>query len=292
MPESISVRSFKPQDRSSLYIMIPLNKKALAKSVRRQISFIPLLSIVDRLAIHAKIARREKAARVAMSKLFKDGQLKVLRGPFKGLKYARGFAFGSVLIPKLLGTYEEELHEHVEALILRNPRTIIDVGAAEGFYAVGLAMRVPEAHVVAFEMNSGAQQACRDMAQFNGVDAQIEVRGACTRVAFDALVAEHPTGLILCDCEGFEVPLFRDAAKQLVGYDILVELHDMDVDGPTISEQFQAMFQDTHDIKIINTRHLRSVDHLKHLGVDERSLHVLLEEDRTYSIGWALITAR
>ncbi len=73
----------------------------------------------------------------------------VLDGPFRGLNYL--VENNTVPTHKLLGTYEKELWPIIEEIIARDYRTIIDIGAAEGYYVVGLAQRMPEARVVAFE---------------------------------------------------------------------------------------------------------------------------------------------
>lgn len=74
--------------------------------------------------------------------------LVVQGGPFQGLQYVPSIvesalavprALGSALIPKLLGCYEAEL-QGVLAQILATPyQDILDIGSAEGYYAVGLA---------------------------------------------------------------------------------------------------------------------------------------------------------
>ena len=63
------------------------------------------------------------------------GSGKVLSGPFKGLKMRQKFPTK----PMLLGVWEKELSFIWDSL--GNQRFIVDVGAAEGFYAVGLAQK-------------------------------------------------------------------------------------------------------------------------------------------------------
>src|SRR5262245_12927877 len=53
--------------------------------------------------------------------------------------------------PKLLGTYEVELQPLFEQIVAASPLTVINVGAAEGYYAAGLAVRCPAACVIAYE---------------------------------------------------------------------------------------------------------------------------------------------
>jgi predicted O-methyltransferase YrrM len=69
---------------------------------------------------------------------------------------------GSCYIPKLLGVYERELHDVLENLIAWGPDLVIDAGAAEGYYAVGLARRLPQSRIMAFEMEEGGRASRAD----------------------------------------------------------------------------------------------------------------------------------
>src|SRR6185437_13753235 len=78
-------------------------------------------------------------------KLYGEKSIEVLNGPFKGLKFVGQSNIG-VIIPKWVGSYESQLHPIIESVVSAGDyQTIIDVGAAEGYYSVGLAWRLPEA---------------------------------------------------------------------------------------------------------------------------------------------------
>src|SRR3954451_18937011 len=65
--------------------------------------------------------------------------LQVAHGPFAGMEYLPGLeASSGDLVAKLLGTYERELHPVIEGWIAQPPAHMIDIGSAEGYYAVGL----------------------------------------------------------------------------------------------------------------------------------------------------------
>ena len=74
---------------------------------------------------------------------------RVLHGPFAGMDYTSEASEGG-LAPRLLGTYEAELHPALAAVAARGLQLIYDVGCAEGYYAVGLARAVPGARVRAY----------------------------------------------------------------------------------------------------------------------------------------------
>ena len=49
--------------------------------------------------------------------------------------------YGSACVPKILGTYEKEISSTLEALLELEFDVIVVVGAAEGFYPVGFALK-------------------------------------------------------------------------------------------------------------------------------------------------------
>jgi hypothetical protein len=120
---------------------------------------------------------------------------KVMAGPFRGLTYPPLEQWASCRFEKIVGTYEHELH----ALIARLPtsktyQTIINVGGAEGFYSVGLALLFPNAHVISFEAHSSNTAFGVNLARLNSVSERIDFRGFCTA---ETLAAVQPEGPVL-----------------------------------------------------------------------------------------------
>ncbi len=179
--------------------------------------------------------------------------LTVRNGPFKGLQYL-SVSTGSVLVPKLLGCYEEEIIPDVEAFIGRKPRVVIDIGSAEGYYAVGLGCRLPETTVYAFDAASHAQDLCRQMAELNKVQSRVVIRGKCDHEEMERLLSREGSGgrssLIVCDCDGCEAFLLDPArVPSLKMADVLIETHDH-ID-PEITPTLKANFEKTHHIRIL-----------------------------------------
>ena len=83
------------------------------------------------------------------NQFLKSFRKEVISGIFKGMKYVKS-SYGSCYMPKILGIYEREISE---ALInaLQNSDLFINVGAAEGYYAVGAGLKFPELKVIAYE---------------------------------------------------------------------------------------------------------------------------------------------
>ena len=67
----------------------------------------------------------------------------VLSGPFRGMRLSLTPVSNRNLLGYLLGTQEAELHDVVRRVIARGYSRIINVGAADGYYAVGFLREMP-----------------------------------------------------------------------------------------------------------------------------------------------------
>lgn len=179
-----------------------------------------------------------------IQKQFSD--LTVRDGIMKGLKYPDFLSFGSSIFPKLSGTYESELTDEFLKLEKNNYSCIIDVGCAEGFYAVGLAQRFKEAKIYAFDINETAQLLCKKMAVLNNVSDRVEVRKQCTAKSLKSLL-HGQRSLIICDCEGYERHLFTEEfIASLKNSDMIIELHPMH--EKDVKQYLYQLFANTHAI--------------------------------------------
>ncbi len=172
---------------------------------------------------------------------------KVSSGPFVGMDYILT-SIGSALGPKLLGTYEAELHPIIDRLLRRRFDHVVDVGAAEGYYAVGFARALPGASVVAFEQEKKGRDLLQKLACANGVEEMIAIRGRCEPV--DLQEALRPGSLLVTDVEGYErILLDPERVPGLRHATILSEVHAPDDGlGGEICQRFAAT-HDAHWIK-------------------------------------------
>ncbi len=180
------------------------------------------------------------------SAIFKDGSLHVLSGPFKGLKYIDGIVWGPIT-PKWLGSYECELADTIEEIVSRGYDIILDVGCAEGYYAVGLAYRIPSAQVLAYDTDFISRSQTRRLARLNGLESQVHISRFCD----GAEIARHATdkALIVCDIEGFERSLLDPGeCAALARFDILVEVHEARW-TPSTLDLLKARFSGNHSIQ-------------------------------------------
>ena len=172
--------------------------------------------------------------------------LNVRYGPFAGMTYTGEAAADRIIIPKLLGSFEEELHSIWNSVLDQSSyQTIIDIGCAEGYYSTGFALRT-KAQLVAFDVEPRELSFAQDMVKRNGVSGRVRFAGWCTR---EKLVQEaRGRTLILSDCEGYECKLFTpEVTGQLKHSDVMIELHG------EAQELLPPVLAESHDVELIST---------------------------------------
>ena len=211
-------------------------------------------------------------------------------GPFRGMRYPKLTSAGSELMPKIIGSYEAELHPALDACFKSQPELVVNIGCGEGYYAVGSALRLPTARVLAYDLSIEAEQKCREMAAANGVSERVQVQGACDPAALSALPASQRL-LVLCDCEGAELDLLYPAHfNSAKAYDILVELHE--VSGRDAEREITARFAHTHKIKVIHQtqRDASAYPLIQNWTAFEQAL--AMDESRAYPMTWLWLSPK
>lgn len=219
-------------------------------------------------------------ARPTLSFVDRHG-LTVLRGPFAGMRYPpESVGHVNFLAAKLIGSYESELAPVVAELVRRRFRRLVNIGAGEGFYAVGFALASPETEVHAFEASAAERDLCRRLAALNR--AVVHVSGRVTAIGIQQLELGSDT-LLLADIEGAERELLRpEIAPGLVHTTLLVELHPT-ID-PAIPEILATRFRQTHDVRLIHGAAREPGDY------PEDPDEILLSEGRGGVALWGLYT--
>lgn len=187
--------------------------------------------------------------------VLKHNGLTVREGPFAGMEYNDHSTEGCH-IAKLLGVYEQPLHPMIQALVSPEIRTVLNVGSAEGYYAVGFARRMPWARVVARDADPKAPVQVQALAAKNGVADRIVTGGEIDHAGF----AEYDGGgtLLVCDIEGAEAQLLDPAAAPaLTRMRILVESHE--VLQPGVTTMLAERFKPSHRIQRVEDNGLRTV---------------------------------
>lgn len=180
--------------------------------------------------------------------LIGNGPAVVRSGPFAGMRYPPD-RIADVDTPgaKLLGTYEREIRRPFAEALRRGVRTFVDIGCADGYYAVGMAFASQELTTFAYDLASSARRLCREVAQANGVASRVHVHGRFTGAVINEL--DLSGALVLCDIEGSEADLFSDSVllKRLCGTTVVIEVHE--TNHPGLSDWLDDRFARSHAVE-------------------------------------------
>lgn len=213
----------------------------------------------------------------------------VLAGIFEGLRLPVDASWAG-MSAYLAGTYEEELVPSLRRLIAASPSLVIDVGCAEGYYAIGLARLLPETPIHAYDIDPYARRVCRRARDLNAAD-NVTIHGRIKPSDLERRLC--PGALVICDCEGYEVELLDlSAVPGLAAASLIVETHDF-VD-PTISATLGERFAATHHVETVSAQvRCPEVPQLAHLNPQARA--AAIDEGRPnepWPMRWLILEPR
>jgi hypothetical protein len=220
-------------------------------TILKPFSIVGFFIVSTRLAKKRKIGiTKAKLESLVDDDFFKN--IEVQSGPFKGLKYPDIDSVGSMIYPKLLGSYEKELWDVLKEMIGNDYTEIIDVGCAEGYYAIGLGTIKKNARIYAYDTSEKARYLCKKMAILNKIEDRVNIKTECTAKELGSFKFTGK-GLIISDCEGFEKELFNMSnIHNFSNCDLIIETHDfIDIN---ISTYIKDVFINTHHITSIKSK--------------------------------------
>jgi|GEM_PF-419700 len=221
-----------------------------------------------------------------LRKLTSSGGGLVRSGAFSGMKLDSGFVSLSHT-SKLLGTYECELSKTIIAMQAGTYETIIDLGCAEGYYAIGMSLRLRPKRTIAVDISPKALMTTMKNAELNGIADSILLSAGSTH----ALINQNCVGrtLVICDVEGAEKELLNpEICPCLFMTDLIVEIHD----GPgesSILDQLARRFTSTHCIEVLESTKRKSEDFsLLAPDLSPMELEVAMNELRPHPMRWLI----
>lgn len=166
---------------------------------------------------------------------------------------------------------------------------IVNVGAGDGIYAVGLALRCPRARIVAFEIDPYPARTLAAVARENRVAERVELEAAASASALAALDARDRT-ILICDAEGSELELIDPSSVPWIARaGLLIEVHD--AFRPGVGERLAGRLAATHRLEWISPRPRYLSEHPPFWGLRGLSpsqLESLLSEIRPWPTSWLL----
>ncbi len=200
----------------------------------------------------------------------------VIDGPFKGMLYPKSTANERNLIHRLIGSYENELHPWIEEIARSPYPMLLDVGTADGYYAVGFGRLMPNTRIVGFDTDRWARRATQALIDANDVK-NVEVLSMCNANWINQHVKAGT--LIFSDCEGYEGTLFDpEECPILKKCDMLIELHERNF--PNIESIIIGRFEKTHDYRIVTFCDHDPILYDKLSDIQEDMRHLVISEGR------------
>ena len=175
----------------------------------------------------------------------------ILDGFFKGMiftweKWDEDF---TLPIAKFIGTYERELVPIFNKMVNQSFDTVVDIGAAEGYYAIGMALKSENSVIHAFESLENGRNMMKVLAEKNQVIDRFNIYGTCHPSELEKLLDSNKKTFILMDIEGAEEELLQpEQMADLKKCTILYEAHECYNKGVgnRINEKFKRTHRITH----------------------------------------------
>lgn len=200
-------------------------------------------------------------------------------GPFKGMKYI-DVSSGSAFLPKILGSYEEPIQDWILQIINRNYKSVIDIGCAEGYYAVGFGIKMPNTEILAYDTDVEARKNIKELIRINNLK-NVRVMSECTHDELNRMSKINT--LVFCDVEGYELVLLNPIEVPNLKYtDLLIESHDFL--NQHMTETLINRFYKTHTIKIVVDYPFRKNQYQTPTECTREILNLITDESRPPSM--------
>ena len=179
-------------------------------------------------AIFRKETISERKLRIS-TELFDLCDQTIAFGPFKGLKISRETWWGSQDLGAMaLGLYEKEILDIINDFEENQFDTFIDIGAADGYYGVGMLNSKIVQKAICFEASEVGQKIIKKNFGLNGSPGQIEIFGSASNNSLKSLTSvDFTKAIILIDIEGAELEIVdAEFLSQARGANIIIEVHN------------------------------------------------------------------
>jgi hypothetical protein len=190
--------------------------------------------------------------------LFKKHNGVIQLGPFKGLRLSNETNISrSILALKIYGLYEQVIID--ELLAMGAFDDVVDIGAADGYFPIGMLKAGLAKRTICFEATEKGQASIKHNAAENGCADKVVVFGSADETLAAKLGEANynpENSLIICDIEGAEFEVFsKEFFQNVHGATIIVELHDR-VQGRPLSlrDDLAALLPSDYSFKFVKSK--------------------------------------
>ena len=227
----------------------------------------------------------EKKRIILSSKISKIYNNTVQQGPFKGMIINEDQFWGQGdRSSKILGLYEKEIQDLIVSIQKdKNYSTFVDIGGADGFFAIGSLVNNLFEKCEVFEISKKGRISIQKNSKQNNVYDSIKIHDKASKRSL-IKIDNINNSLILCDIEGGEYELFDEKLiNEIYPSDIIIEIHK---DKENSLVNFEKRFTKTYSLTKI-TQEPRSLKNFKELeNINDNNRALITSEGRSYVQEW------
>jgi hypothetical protein len=214
---------------------------------------------------------------------------RVKSGPFAGMLFKVTPTWGCITL-KLLGVYEYWLHDLLRRLALaKRFHRVIDLGCAEGYYAVGLTRLFKPQVSFAFDLSEASQVQTKALYQMNSLVGTVGGKAGVAELS--SCIESGANTLVMADIEGDEANVLDpNLVSGLRQADIICELHESR--KCEMQALLQQRFGDTHSSLIITQKDLQATEIPEFRGYSDLDRHLLSCEARPRPMRWLYLSPK
>lgn len=229
-------------------------------------------------------------------RLFQHSKGQVLYGALEGMKLASTSWSARDVGSIILGEYERQV---VEAIMgtSKSHSIFIDIGAADGFYAVGLSLNDRFQSSYCFESSEASRLSIQENAIANKVESRITILGTARVDFLSVLVDDYSVdlskALFLIDIEGGEFDLLTSKNLESMSDSVvIVEIHE---DVNDFDSKYDSLLKHSARLFNINKLYTRSKSNINFEEIKnwpDEDRQIVFSEGRRYEMSWLVMTPK
>jgi len=232
---------------------------------------------------------RKKVAK----RLFIEADGVVNRGPFKGMHLGEKIHWGKADVAgKIYGLYESEV---LNVIKNKTFSSLINLGAADGYYPIGMLKQNMIKHAYCFEEHPLGRKYINENARLNDISSGISIYGRADSQFHNQLPkgVAGENNLVLCDIEGGEFDLFNDEVVAAFSNSIfIVEIHDCKVDEGKKKRQALIDTFKGFDVEMVKSKPKQWSDIAQITALSDNDRALVCSEGRRVLGEWLIATPK
>ena len=197
-------------------------------------------------------------------------------------------------ITQTLGTYEEHILQKMIHFSKKGSSLLIDIGAADGYFAVGMAYANFYEKVCAFEIEQEGRDRILENAVANKCDHKIKVYGEANVASVLKVIEGVDKATVLIDIEGAEYGLLsHEMISILKNHYVICELHPwMVIEGDIFQNQLLDRASEQFDIEMIKRDSYHPNDFSEFYNLSDEERLVAVGEGRDKNMQWMILSPK